>query len=114
MIKTAIENKQNLIVEGCYIPFDWKKDFEESYLAQIRYLCLIFSREYIENHFSDIVNYGSVIEKRLDDSSLNMAELIRENERNLAMCNQYDLFHVLIEKDYDVDVILEEYNNTGA
>lgn len=25
MIKTAIENKQNLIVEGCYIPFDFKR-----------------------------------------------------------------------------------------
>lgn len=25
MIKTAIENKQNLIVEGCYIPFGWEK-----------------------------------------------------------------------------------------
>ena len=23
MVKTAIENGQNLIVEGCYIPFDW-------------------------------------------------------------------------------------------
>ena len=23
MIKTAIENEQNLIVEGCYIPYDW-------------------------------------------------------------------------------------------
>ena len=29
MIKTAIENQQNLIVEGCYIPFDWKNDFEK-------------------------------------------------------------------------------------
>ena len=27
MIKTTIENKQNLIVEGCYIPFDWQNDF---------------------------------------------------------------------------------------
>ena len=27
IVKTAIENGQNLIVEGCYIPFDWKKDF---------------------------------------------------------------------------------------
>lgn len=27
MIKTAIENGQNLIIEGCYIPFDWKKEF---------------------------------------------------------------------------------------
>ena len=32
MIKTAIENRQNLIVEGCYIPFDWKRSFETDYL----------------------------------------------------------------------------------
>lgn len=32
MIKTAIENEQNLIVEGCYIPFDWAKDFKKEYL----------------------------------------------------------------------------------
>ncbi len=35
MIKTAIENKQNLIVEGCYIPFDWEKSFSEEYLKNI-------------------------------------------------------------------------------
>ena len=27
IIKTAIENNQNLIIEGCYIPFDYKKYF---------------------------------------------------------------------------------------
>ena len=43
MVKTAIENRQNLIVEGCYIPFDWKESFSESYLAEIRYLCLVMS-----------------------------------------------------------------------
>ena len=26
IIKTNIENKQNIIIEGCYIPFDYKKD----------------------------------------------------------------------------------------
>ena len=26
IIKTAIENRQNLIVEGCYIPFCWRRD----------------------------------------------------------------------------------------
>lgn len=62
MIKTAIENRQNLIVEGCYIPFDWKQDFEEEYLKEIRYLCLVMSREYIENHFEDIKKYASTIE----------------------------------------------------
>ena len=32
IIKTAIENKQNLVVEGCYIPHSWNKDFSEEYL----------------------------------------------------------------------------------
>ena len=29
MVKTAVENEQNLIVEGCYIPFDWTDHFEK-------------------------------------------------------------------------------------
>ena len=37
IVKTAIENKQNLIVEGCYIPFMWKQDFTEEYLKDILY-----------------------------------------------------------------------------
>ena len=49
MVKTAIENGQNLIVEGCYIPFDWQKDFAASYLENIQYVCLVMSRSYIEN-----------------------------------------------------------------
>ena len=43
IIKTAIENEQNLIVEGCYIPFDWSKDFNKDYLKNIRYYCLVMS-----------------------------------------------------------------------
>ena len=39
MIKTAIENNQNLIVEGCYIPFDWQKDFERRYRDAEKYGC---------------------------------------------------------------------------
>lgn len=41
MIKTAIENDQNLIVEGCYIPFNWKDDFDKRYLEKIKYYCLV-------------------------------------------------------------------------
>lgn len=37
IIKTAIENRQNLIVEGCYIPFYWAQDFEKKYLDHIKY-----------------------------------------------------------------------------
>ena len=47
MIKTAIENGQNLIIEGCYIPFDWKKDFSVDHLENIRFFCLVMSENYI-------------------------------------------------------------------
>lgn len=104
MVKTAIENEQNLIVEGCYIPFDWKKDFEEEYLEDIRYCCLVMTRHYIETHFSDIKNHASDIEDRMDDSGLNAQELIRENERNLALCRQYGCEYILIDEEYNISI----------
>ena len=39
MIKTAIENDQHLIVEGCYIPFDWRYDFDEKYFVKHCKIC---------------------------------------------------------------------------
>lgn len=101
MLKTAIENGQNLIVEGCYIPFDWEKDFGENYRKEIRYVCLIMSRQYIETHFADIQNHASDIEKRLDDSGLNVLSLIRENERNLKLCREFGCEYILIDGDYE-------------
>ena len=105
MVKTAIENKQNLIVEGCYIPFDWQKDFEKEYLENIQYTCLIMSENYIENHFADIQTNANVIESRLDDSDLNKEDLITENEHNLAQCIAHNLPYVLIDKEYKVESI---------
>ena len=102
MVKTAIENKQNLIIEGCYIPFDWQKDFSPDYLENIRYVCLIMSRHYIETHFDAIAAYANVIERRLDDSDLDPEELIRENECNLARCVACRLPYILIDEEYSL------------
>ena len=103
LVKTAIENNQNLIVEGCYIPFDWQKDLAPEYLENIRYVCLIMSRDYIENHFADIQAYANIIECRWDDSGLNKEELIAENEYNLAQCVAHDLPYIMIDKTYKVE-----------
>ena len=100
MIKTAIENRQNLIVEGCYIPFDWQKDLQSAYLSQVQYTCLIMSRRYIENHFADILGYANVIEQRLDDSGLEMEGMIAENAHNLSQCTKYGLPYILIDEEY--------------
>ncbi len=44
IIKTAIENQQNLVVEGVYIPFNWKNDFDNEYLKEIQSYCLIMTK----------------------------------------------------------------------
>ena len=106
MVKTAVENRQNLIAEGCYIPFDWKKDFEEEYLREIRYYCLIMTPNYIRNHFDDIRKYASVIENRLDDSWYNEDTFVEENARNLDMCQKYGYDYILIDSEYQVDIDL--------
>lgn len=101
MVKTAIENGQNLIVEGCYIPFDWAKDFEEDYRKEIRYVCLIMSRPYIETHFGDIKNHANAVESRLDDSGLSAEQLIADNEYHLAQCIAHRCRYVWIDEDYE-------------
>ena len=102
MIKTAVENGQNLIVEGCYIPFDWQKDFSADYLAQIQYVCLVMTQSYIEEHFEDIRNYANTIEHRLDDSGLRKEDLIAENAHYLTQCVAYNLPHILIDGEYSL------------
>ena len=102
MAKTAIENHQNLIIEGCYIPHSWSADFEESYLAQIKAVWLIMTENYIRSHFGDILSHASDVEQRLDDSGLSMEELIRDNLRNLELCKKYGCDYILINGDYHV------------
>ena len=104
MVKTAIENQQHLIVEGCYIPFDWQKDFSEEYRKQIRYVCLIMSRNYIESHFDDIRSHGSAIEQRLDDSGLSKDSLIRDNENALRLCRENGNAYILLDDLYSIDL----------
>lgn len=109
MIKTAIENNQNLVVEGCYIPFSWQKDFDEQYLQSIRYVCLAMTDAYIETHFEDILMHGSDIEKRLDDSYCTVDVLKRDNHYFIDSCKKHNLPVALISYDYDstIDALLE-------
>lgn len=106
MIKTAIENDQNLIVEGCYIPFDWEKDFEKSYLDRIKYYCLVMSEKYIKNHFSDIKKYASVIEKRLDDDYCTLESVLKDNAEMLERCQEYKVNYILLDDTYEFDIKL--------
>lgn len=106
MIKTAIENEQNLIVEGCYIPFEWAKDFEKEYSDNIRFYCLVMSRNYIENHFDDIRKFASVIEDRGDDEDCTLEMVHRENAAMLEKCIRYGVEYISIDEEYQVDIEL--------
>jgi 2-phosphoglycerate kinase len=103
MIKTAIENKQNLIVEGCYIPFDYQKDFEKENLNEIKYYCLVMSENYIKTHFNDIKKFANVVEKRIDDD-YTIENALSENAKILELAKNHKLNYILIDKEYDFDI----------
>ena len=104
--KTAIENKQNLIIEGCYIPFNWQKDFDAQYLENIKYYCLIMTEEYIRNHFDDIKKYANVIENRLDDEWCTMDSVLKDNAQILALAQKHKVNYILIEDNYKINMDL--------
>jgi hypothetical protein len=101
MVKTAVENKQNLIVEGCYIPYDWRQEFDEQYLAQIRFICLAMTEEYIENHFDEIIGYESEIEARMIDADCTIDGLIEDNRSTVDGFQNAGEQVVLIDSDYE-------------
>ena len=106
MIKTAIENKQNLIIEGVYIPFDWEKDFTKKYLEDIKSYCLVMSENYIKTHFKDIKKYANVIEKRLDDDWCTIESVLDDNAQFLALAKKYNTNFILIDETYKVNIEL--------
>ena len=106
MIKTAVENKQNLIVEGVYIPFDWSKDFEVEYLENIKYYCLVMSEKYIRNHFADIKQYANVIENRLDDEWCTVESVLKDNAEVLFLAQKHNVNYILIDDTYEINIDL--------
>ena len=106
MIKTAIENKQNLIVEGCYIPFDWQKDFTAEYLENIRYYCLVMSENYIRNHFTEIKKYANTIENRLDDECCSLESVLEDNAVILNLAQMHKANYILIDNKYEINIDL--------
>ena len=106
MIKTAVENRQNLVVEGCYIPFEWAKDFEKEYLGEIRFCCLVMSEKYIENHSDDIRKFANIIEDRGDDEDWSIETARRENAQILEQCQRHGVEYILVDEEYRIDIEL--------
>lgn len=103
MAKTAIENNQNLVIEGCYVPFDWAKDFDSEYLKSLRAIWLVMTEEYLRSHFSDVQSHACDVEQRMnDDFTLEM--MLTENARNLRLCQEHGCEIVLISSLYEINL----------
>lgn len=103
MIKTCVENRQNMIIEGCYIPFGWEDDFPDEYRKEIAYVCLVFSEGYIKERYADIAGYESVSENRKEACPA-PESLLEGNRRNLRQCILHSYKYILMDKDYALDI----------
>ena len=109
MIKTAIENRQHLIIEGCYIPFDWRNDFDEYYLPSIQFVCLAMTDKYIETHFDEIKSHSSDIESRLNNNYCTIGSLKEDNRKYVEGFRRIGEKVVLIDGNYKqaIEVLLK-------
>lgn len=107
MIKTAIENNQNLIVEGCYIPKEWKDYFSEAYLKEIKCVFIVMSENYLNNNIDSVIDNANVIEKRLDDI-VDKNRLIKcsKDFKNDAISSNTP--YIEIDNNYDIDELVRK------
>lgn len=67
---------------------------------------MIFSEEYIQKHYNDIMSHAGAIEQRMDDDCCTQEMLSHENKDNLKACRQYGCDYILIDGVYRVDIVL--------
>lgn len=101
IMKTAIENRQDLIIEGCYVPFNWRQDLGEPYDLSVRFICLSMTDAYIDAHFDAVKDHASDIESRIDDSFCTTDLLKADNRAFLEGFQKAGEPVTLIDTDYE-------------
>ena len=116
IIKTTVENRQNLIVEGCYIPPDWRKDFDDRYLPFIRFICLAMTEDYIEEHFGEIIGHESDIESRSIEADCSIDDLKESNRWFINAFGNAGETIIKIENDYDrvLTSLIDDIDQEGS
>lgn len=107
MIKTAIENEQNMIIEGCYIPREWRQSFTDEYLLHIYCTFITMSEDYIRKNFDAIKENASVIERRLNDE-LDMERLIKCSKDFRKDCAESGTPNLNITGEYNADALADQ------
>ena len=102
IIQTCVENKQNIILEGCYLPTDKIKD--NILCENVISFYLIFSETYIKKHFKTIIQYENVIENRKCPEERTEEDFIMDNQRLKEKCLAYNLKFFEIDDNYQQDI----------
>lgn len=108
IVETAVENRQNLIVEGCYVPAGWQDRFSGRHLADIRCFCLAFTDGCIRERFPEILRHADAIERRLDDSDFTEEKALEENARFLREFSRKSNFFtsvIRMEQGFDAGAV---------
>lgn len=105
IVMTNIENRQNIIIEGCYIPPEQVNDFETEYLRHIIPFFIGFSKNYLDKHFDSIIDHRSEIEyKKIDDYFTNKENFIRSHLEVMKRCKESNVKYFEINENYTEEI----------
>lgn len=100
IIDTCIENKQNIIIEGCYLPPEKVADISHNVIA----VYIVFSNLYINKNFEKIINYENIIEKRKFKEERRINEFSIENKEVERKCIESKLPYFEIKYNYQEEI----------
>ncbi|GKV68660.1 adenylate kinase [Sporosarcina sp. NCCP-2716] len=111
---TAIENRQHLIIEGCYFLPHYLHDLDPFYLNEIIPVFMGFSEKYIrENYEGDIVTFRNAIEQRITPEERTLEEMIEEHGAFKTRCVQAGVPYFEISINYETETAeIDHYINT--
>ena len=105
IIMTVIENEQNIMIEGCYLPPEHLGDFEPEYIKQIIALYIGFSKNYLDNHISAVIKHRSEIElKEFDEEYMNHNNFIKLHTQLKERCLLNNQRFFAIDDDYEKEM----------
>lgn len=105
IIMTAIENRQDLIIEGAYIFPEYLSSFSENYMEHILPVFICFTEQYIRSNFSTaIIKYRHAAETRGYEEDRPVEEFIRDHVSLMQKCEACKLKYFIINMNYEEEM----------
>lgn len=103
IIRTNIENDQQIIIEGCYLPPQRVRKLKDEFPLDIIEVYICFTEAYLVSNFdTQILRHRRVIEKRIEDEDRSIDDFVREHKKMRHLCVENNL------KVFDVNSGYEE------